>query len=75
MTDKTIKAAVLKNFKDAGTGAQFTKGDVVDLTEGQFGNYAAAGLVSEPDAEAKATAKAKAKAKIKVDADKGQSAA
>jgi hypothetical protein len=47
----TIKSArVLKDFKDAGTEKSFTKDATVELTEGEFVNYAAAGLVGEPDA-------------------------
>lgn len=45
-------AKILRDFNDAGTLRSFAKGATVELTEGEFTNYAAAGLVGEPDAEA-----------------------
>lgn len=55
---ETKKAKVLRDFKDAGTEKSFTTGKVVDLAEGEFINYAAAGLVEDaPAAEAKVEAK------------------
>ncbi len=54
---KTVRALVLRNFEDAGTGATFTKSDdAVEIEEGAFANYRAAGLVeaalvdAQPDA-------------------------
>lgn len=42
----TAKSAkVVRNFKDAGTERQFTAHETVDLTPGEFANYAAGGLV------------------------------
>ena len=38
-------------FRDAGTGASFEKGAQVNADAGILANYAAAGLVSAPDAE------------------------
>lgn len=50
MSDTDIKSAkVLRDFKDAGTQRSFTQGQTVEITEGEFDNYAAAGLVGEPD--------------------------
>ncbi|WP_419827660.1 hypothetical protein [Sphingomonas sp.] len=57
-TQKTRKAFVISGFNDAGTGREFKKGATVDVTEGEFANYAAAGLVREPGADDKAAAKA-----------------
>ncbi len=55
MADKQVKtrdAQIVKSFKDAGTGARFEKGKKVAIEEGAFANYAAAGLVRDPDAKA-----------------------
>ena len=41
----TKKAKVLRNFNDAGTNKRYATGEAIDLTEGEFTNYAAAGLV------------------------------
>lgn len=41
----TKKAKVLRDFQDAGTEKSFKADEVVDLTEGEFVNYQAAGLV------------------------------
>ncbi|SEQ60495.1 hypothetical protein [Sphingobium sp. YR768] len=46
----TKKAKVLRDFKDAGTEKTFAAEAVVDLTEGEFANYAAAGLVEAASA-------------------------
>ncbi len=46
----TKTARVLKDFNDAGTEKTFRTGANIELTEGEFLNYAAAGLVGEPDA-------------------------
>lgn len=51
----TKSAKVLRDFKDAGTQRSFTQGQTVEITEGEFDNYAAAGLVGEPDAVPAAT--------------------
>lgn len=47
---KTIRARVLRDFNDAGTERRFTADKVVPLTEGEFDNFAAAGLVEPADA-------------------------
>lgn len=46
MTAKTKRGVALRDFNDAGTGTSFRKGDPVDLDEGTWGNYEAAGLVA-----------------------------
>jgi len=51
---KTMKAFVVRDFTDAGTETSFTASDgkpetLVEIDEGAFGNYQAAGLVREPD--------------------------
>ncbi len=55
-TEKTKKAFIIRDFKDAGTDREFTasKGedDTADLTEGEFLNFKHAGLVREPQATA-----------------------
>lgn len=48
------KALVVKSFKDAGTGRSFTEGETPSLTEGQYLNYFAAGLLREVDVPIKA---------------------
>src|SRR3546814_12926051 len=53
MTEKMKKAFIVRNFKDAGTEKKFTAGATVDLPEGVFRNYEAAGLVRRPNAEEK----------------------
>ncbi|HEY9581113.1 MAG TPA: hypothetical protein VIR65_14765 [Rhizorhapis sp.] len=53
MTEKMKKAFIVRNFKDAGTEKKFTAGATVDLPEGVFRNYEAAGLVRSPNAEEK----------------------
>jgi hypothetical protein len=64
MSEKTKSAYVIRDFKDAGTEQSFTGGSTVDISEGAFINYKAAGLVTEansPDAKAaKSDAKAQA---------------
>lgn len=45
-----IKAVVVRNFNDAGTERNFTAGEEVELTAGEFTNYSAAGLVEAPKA-------------------------
>lgn len=49
---KTKRAKIVRNFKDAGTETQFTAGETVDVSEGAFANYHAAGLVEAADADA-----------------------
>lgn len=44
---KTRKALPTRSFNDEGTGRTFTAGTAVDLPEGEFVNYVAAGLVTE----------------------------
>ncbi len=57
MSDKTVNAFALRTFKDAGTNKRVEKGSVIEIGEGEFGNYEAAGLVRAPsDAEVKAAA-------------------
>lgn len=49
-TDTPKKSAkVLRDFNDAGTLRSFTAGRTVEITEGEYDNYFAAGLVGEPD--------------------------
>ncbi|MDZ7893877.1 MAG: hypothetical protein U5M50_02275 [Sphingobium sp.] len=56
--EKKVKAFVVNAFNDAGTGQNFTAGVIIDLPEGVFGNYQAAGLVRVPTAEDKVAPKA-----------------
>ena len=42
---KTKRAKIVRDFTDAGTETQFTAGATVEMTEGAFANYLAAGLV------------------------------
>jgi hypothetical protein len=42
---KTVRATVTRDFNDAGTERRFAKGETPDLSEGEFANYQAAGLV------------------------------
>lgn len=59
MTDKTVDAFIERDFKDAGTEQHFEGGKVQPLTEGQFINFKAAGLVRVPtEDEAKAAKEA-----------------
>lgn len=53
MSDKKVSAFVIKSFKDDGTKERFTKGDIVEIAEGAFGNYEAASLVRKPTADDK----------------------
>lgn len=46
---QTKSAKVLRDFKDAGTQRSFVKDETVSITEGEYANYEAAGLVGEPD--------------------------
>lgn len=55
MSEKTVNAKVTRNFKDSGTEEQFTKGQVIEISEGRFTNYKAAGLVDTTTAESKAS--------------------
>lgn len=53
----TIKAVVVRDFRDAGTEKLFAKDKEVDLEQGVFDNYVAAGLVRDaatPASEAEA---------------------
>lgn len=54
MSEKTKKAFIIRKFNDAGTEQSFTKGDIVDMNEGNFANYEAAGLVRTPTTEDRA---------------------
>lgn len=56
---QTKSAKVLRDFTDAGTNRSFVAGKTVEITEGEFDNYAAAGLVGEPDATPAAAPAAK----------------
>jgi hypothetical protein len=53
----TKNARVIRDFKDAGTERSFTAGKTVELTDGEFTNYAAAGLVEVAPTETKADIK------------------
>ena len=53
-TPKTVSAKILRDFTDAGTERRFTAGKVETVTEGEFANFAAGGLVGVPDAAAQA---------------------
>lgn len=48
----TKKAKVLRNFNDAGTNKRYAAGETIDPTDGEFTNYAAAGLVEAASAAA-----------------------
>lgn len=54
-----IKAKVLREFNDAGTGERFAAGDSPEIDAGAFANYRAAGLVEKDAPEAKPKAEAK----------------
>lgn len=43
----TKRAKIVRDFNDAGTETRFTAGATVELSEGAFVNYHAAGLVEE----------------------------
>lgn len=64
MSDSKTTAHVVRDFKDAGTGESFKKGDTPKLNAGTYRNYKAAGLVSDtaPDTQPKPTDSGKAKA-------------
>lgn len=49
----TKKAKVLRDFRDAGTGREFKAGDRPELTDGEFINYEAGGLVEAASSAAK----------------------
>lgn len=51
---KTIRAKIVRDFADAGTETRFTAGQTVDIEEGSFANYQAAGLVEAADEAAPA---------------------
>ncbi|MAM37492.1 MAG: hypothetical protein CL949_17600 [Erythrobacter sp.] len=53
------KAKVLRNFNDAGTNKRYAAGEAIDLTDGEFTNYAAAGLVEAATGAADAKADTK----------------
>lgn len=75
-TTKTKPAFVIKSFRDAGTEERHTKGTIVPIEEGAFGNYVIAGLVRVPTAEdqqaARTTAAAESKAEDKPQGGKGE---
>ena len=52
MSDKTTKVRALRDFSDAGTERNFTKGTEYELPEGEAANYLAAGLVEIVEAPA-----------------------
>lgn len=56
MSEKTVSAKVTRNFKDSGTEEQFSKDQVIEITEGRFTNYKAAGLVEATTAAGKSAA-------------------
>lgn len=41
----TRRAKILRDFKDAGDERRFTAGETVEISDGAFANYEAAGLV------------------------------
>jgi transcription antitermination factor NusG len=43
----TKRAKIVRDFNDAGTETRFTVGATVEISEGAFVNYHAAGLVEE----------------------------
>ncbi len=45
---KTKKAFVVRDFRDEGIETEFTANDIVEIAEGAFVNYKAAGLVRAP---------------------------
>ena len=47
MTDKTVDAFAVRKFRDAGTETEYQPG-VIRLSEGEFVNFKAAGLVRKP---------------------------
>ncbi|WP_294353281.1 hypothetical protein [uncultured Sphingomonas sp.] len=47
---KTQKYRVARNFNDATVERRFTKGEIVELTQGEADNFGAVGLV-EPEAD------------------------
>jgi len=48
---KTVRAKILRDFTDAGTERSYTAGDIIEVSEGVFGNYEAARLVEAAPAE------------------------
>ena len=52
------KAFIVRDFKDAGTGANFTAETIREISAGAFRNYKAAGLVRVPTAAELKSAKA-----------------
>lgn len=56
-TEKTRKAFVISKFTDASTQRNFSAGEIVEITEGEFINFAAVDLVREPDAKDKGEVK------------------
>jgi len=62
MSEKTKSAYVIRDFKDAGTEQSFAGGSTVEISEGAFINYKAAGLVTEPTSPEAKAAKSDAKA-------------
>ncbi len=42
---KTVRVLVKRDFNNAGTEQQFTAGEEHDVTQGDYVNYRAAGLV------------------------------
>lgn len=75
-TPKTKPAFIIKNFRDAGSEERHTKGSIVPIEEGAFGNYVAAGLVREPTAEdqqaSRSTAATDSKTEDKTSGGKGE---
>ena len=57
---KTKRAKIVRDFKDAGTETQFTAGATVEMNDGAFANYLAAGLVEAAADEPAAPAGRKA---------------
>ncbi|MGR6329211.1 hypothetical protein ACU5AX_09105 [Sphingomonas sp. XXL09] len=51
---QTVRAMPTRDFSDAGSERNFTVGQAVDLTAGEFANFQAAGLVKAEPTDAPA---------------------
>lgn len=51
---KTARVRAVRDFSDAGTERNFTKGESYELPEGEVANYQAAGLIETDDTAAPA---------------------
>lgn len=50
-TPKAPRPRAARNFRDAGTGRSFKKGDALDVDPAALANYEAAGLMTKPDTD------------------------